>query len=88
MATWMDAWMDEWVDGNCPRYKICAPHLVEERRTGYYKKRYQQSSQEQMVRQSYAQTGSSCQYSTDREQCQCAHAKTHINTVFDLSKSR
>lgn len=64
---------------------MCAPHLDWERRTGYYKNRYQQSSQEQMVRRSYAQTDSSCQYRTDGEKTE--NVQTRVQTRSWTCKS-
>lgn len=59
-SSWMDGWM-----GNRPNIRpMPTPCFRRQSPTGYYKKSYQQCSQEQMVRRRSAQTGSSCQYRT------------------------
>lgn len=62
---WMNAWMYTKIgnqDRKYSRYQTRTPVLPAgwEQQAGYYKNRYQRWSQEQMVRQRYAQTGSSC----------------------------
>lgn len=61
----MDGWTYTKIgnqDRKYSRYQTCTPvHPAGwKRQAGYYRNRYQQSRQEQMVRQRYAQTGSSC----------------------------
>lgn len=60
MAGEINGWMNDKEYDTTQVQGVCAPYLDWEKQTGYYKNRYQQSSQEQMVRRSYTHTVWGC----------------------------